>query len=509
VSERENDLVANIPNDYFSGWKNDSIQHSAWFMFVAPDGGEVIIDVLNATFDTQMAVFQAAACGDPAYFRQWTFMGANDDITSLGGLNSQLFLKGLEKGKPYKILVDGHNGAMGFFDMKLTIPTPANDEPINAIALQIDAAGQGVFSNGGATSPDAEQVIAPPVVELNKPGGWSDKENDPRARRIERSVWFKFVAPSEGAVKISTCDQENFFVQLAVYKVGNLLDYSTFELIEADDESQFCRRPPSNESPNGRNIRGSIIELTGLTPDSTYYLVVDGSVNSFGQFSIDLLTTPSDPPINDEACKAIELAVDGEVKKGFHNLSASVTDTEEKITPPEWLDGDMKNTVWFTFKAPESQEVEISLCDLANFDTQIAVYEVEDCKLDTNFVLVAANEDGPKNCSTGGDSFLPIKGLTAGKTYYIVVDGYGNNQGIFSILLKDKITPGPANDDVVNAILIPVDGKVKSGFSNAYATVRDKEQDIRPKPATGQPDCVTGWCDNQVDNSVWFKFVAP
>ncbi|MDP5122017.1 MAG: hypothetical protein NWQ46_10505, partial [Spirosomaceae bacterium] len=316
VSERENDLVANIPNDYFSGWKNDSIQHSAWFMFVAPDGGEVIIDVLNATFDTQMAVFQAAACGDPAYFRQWTFMGANDDITSLGGLNSQLFLKGLEKGKPYKILVDGHNGAMGFFDMKLTIPTPANDEPINAIALQIDAAGQGVFSNGGATSPDAEQVIAPPVVELNKPGGWSDKENDPRARRIERSVWFKFVAPSEGAVKISTCDQENFFVQLAVYKVGNLLDYSTFELIEADDESQFCRRPPSNESPNGRNIRGSIIELTGLTPDSTYYLVVDGSVNSFGQFSIDLLTTPSDPPINDEACKAIELAVDGEVKKG-------------------------------------------------------------------------------------------------------------------------------------------------------------------------------------------------
>ena len=507
AEENENVLIP-ASDDPIVGWKDkDPIQHSVWFTFVAPDLGEVIIEVVNATFDAQVAVFEQSRVCNPEFFPQFTHMGANDDVSLAGGLNSRLVLKGLKKGKPYGILVDGYKGAMGTFDMKLSIPIPDNDEPCNAIALETDATGQGEFSNGGASASDAEQAIAPPTVEINKPGGWSDVD-DRFGRKIETSVWFKFVAPSGGAVTISTCNQASFIAQMAVYRTTDCSDWSKYKLIAADDNSQICRQPPSNDYPNGRGVRGSILHLEGLEADSTYYILIDGNMTAFGRFSIDIITAPSDPPVNDDACKAIALPANGVVQKGFTTMGATSTKTEYKIVPTEWKDNKMGGTVWFTFVAPASGEAEISTCDLANFDTQLAVYKVDDCKIDSNFVLMGANEDGPSNCSTNGDSFLQLKGLTPGTTYYIVVDGYGKNKGNFSIVVRDQITPGPANDNADKAILIAVDGKVNTGFTNAYATVQEKEQDIRPKSSENQ-DCTTGWCDNQVDNSVWFKFVAP
>jgi hypothetical protein len=121
---------------------------------------------------------------------------------------------------------------------------------------------------------------------------------------------------------------------------------------------------------------------------------------------------------------------------------------------------------------------------------------------------MAANEDGPNSCSTNGDSYLAVHDLKGGDTYYIVVDGFGNDKGHFSIVISDDITPGPVNDDVVSAILLPVNGVVQTGFTNSLATASSLEQMIRPM-ASGDADCTNGWCDEQVDNSVWFKFVAP
>jgi chitodextrinase len=510
IQENEEFLIP-ASKDPSTGWFDQDIRHSVWFKFAAPPTGEAIIDVLNATFDSQIIVLEQSRTCDPVFFSQWTHVGANDALTLAGGLDSRVTLKGLLPGQPYGFIVDGFEGETGNFDVRISSPIPFNDEPETAIELVIDAAGQGVFTNDGSTSSDEEQVISPPTVPLNKPGGWSDVEGDSRARRIEHSVWFKFKAPAEGAVKISTCDQENFFLQMALYKIGDLKDYSTYELLGSDSESQFCRRPPSNESPNGRNIRGAIMNITDLIPDETYYLIIDGGINSVGQFSIDLLTTPiTDPPVNDEPCDAIELPVNGEVQTGYKNFAATSdkSNTGYDITPSEWLDDDMGGTVWFTFTGPSSGEVEISTCDMANFDTQLAVFTLNGCEIDSLAVLMGANEDGPSNCATGGDSYLTIKNLTEGKKYYLVVDGYGANKGNFSIVLKDQITPGPANDEVANAIELPVDGEVKSGFTNVYATVEDGEQNIRPVPVEDQ-DCSTGWCDNQIDNSVWYKFVAP
>jgi len=512
VEVNEKLLIPQATNAVY-GWKEDEIQHSVWFRFSAPKEERVSIEILNATFDTQLAVYGNQASSGCANFNTFELLKANDDLDLEGGFNSKFTLKGIPYNVSsnriyYYILVDGYKGAMGTFDLQVKLGLPENDLIENAITLEVDAAAQGVFNNGGATSSDEEQVIAPPVVPQGKPDGWYGFEG---IRRMEHSVWFKFKAPVEGAVKISTCDQENFSVQMALYKVGDFKDYSTYELLGAESISHKCRRPPSTESPNGRDIRGSIMDITGLIPGETYYLLIDGTHTSFGQFNIDLLTTPiTDPPANDAPCDAIELPVNGEVQTGYNNFAATPDKSIKRydITPSEWLDDDMASTVWFTFTGPSSGEVEISTCDLANFDTQLAVFKLNGCEIDSNAVLMGANEDGPKNCATNGDSYLTLKNLTAGQKYYLVVDGFGPNKGNFSIVLKDQITPGPANDEVANAIELPVDGEVKSGFTNVYATVRDGEQNIRPVPAKDQ-DCTTGWCDEQVDNSVWYKFVSP
>jgi chitodextrinase len=510
----ESMLIPQASNAVY-GWKEDEIQHSVWFRFSAPKEERVSIEILNATFDTQLAVYGNQASSGCANFDTFELLRANDDLDVEGGFNSKFTLKDIPYNPSsnriyYYILVDGYKGAMGTFDLQVKLGLPENDLIENAITLQVDASGQGVFNNGGATTSDEEQVIAPPQVPLQFKNGWGDNEQD--GKRIQTSVWFKFIAPAEGAVQISTCNQASFSNQLALYKIGDLANYSTYEYLGADDGGNQCRIPPSNQYPNGRNVRGSILNVTDLIGGETYYLLVDGNATSFGQFSIDLLTQKiTEPPENDAPCDAIELPVNGEVQTGYNNFAATPDKSIKRydITPSEWLDDDMDGTVWFTFTGPSSGEVEISTCDLANFDTQLAVFTLNGCQIDSTAVLMGANEDGPKSCATNGDSYLTLKNLTAGQKYYLVVDGFGPNKGNFSIVLKDQITPGPANDDVVNAILIPVDGKVKSGFSNAFATVREKEQDIRPKAAAQEPNCETGWCDDQVDNSVWFKFVAP
>ncbi|WP_020607007.1 fibronectin type III domain-containing protein [Spirosoma spitsbergense] len=491
--------------DPIVGWKADSIQHSVWFSFAAPDGGEAVIDITNATFDAQVSVFGAGNVCGPDYFLGYVLLGANDDISLLGGLNSRVTVTGLTAGKRYQILVDGYKGAVGTFDITVSAKPPVNDDPCNAITLKTDGIPSGPYRNGGATTSTAEQPLAPPYNEKGLQG-WTD-QTDSRARVIEKSIWFKFVAPSSGSVKISTCNMASFQAQLALYQVGNCADVSTFKYLTADDNSGLCPAPASSDYPNGHNVRGSSMTIDNLLPDSTYYIMVDGGILGYGNVSISITVPPAAPPVNDEVCKAIALPTNGVVQKGFTNVGATVSSSAERaLAPIRWNDQAMNSSVWFTFVAPASGEAEISLCDLATFDTQIAVYASTTCTDFNSFSLVAANEDGPRYCATKGDSFLPITGLTPGTTYYLVVDGYRTFTGNFDIVIKDKITPGPENDDVAKAILLPVNNVIQKGYTNILATATKLEQTIKPKN-TG--DCVNGWCDDQIDNSVWFRFVAP
>ena len=81
-------------------------------------------------------------------------------------------------------------------------------------------------------------------------------------------------------------------------------------------------------------------------------------------------------------------------------------------------------------------------------------------------------------------------------TRYLLLSGLG--------LITQQMVAQPINDNVCNAIELPVDGSI-SNHTNALATI---ETDEVFAPATG---CQSqdGWCGTNISNSMWFTFIAP
>lgn len=69
-----------------------------------------------------------------------------------------------------------------------------------------------------------------------------------------------------------------------------------------------------------------------------------------------------------------------------------------------------------------------------------------------------------------------------------------------------NVTMPLLNDSICNAETIPVDG-IAYAFNNTGATVEALDVDVAP-PVTGA-NTNTGWVNNFMNNTTWFKFIAP
>ena len=156
--------------------------------------------------------------------------------------------------------------------------------------------------------------------------------------------------------------------------------------------------------------------------------------------------------VNDSPCDALDIEADGQSIQGG-NSGATVDEGE--VAPPDggcststtWCDGDgelgtLQNTLWYTFTAPASGVVEVSTCLAGtNFDTQVAVWEVEDCSDYGSYVLIGANDDYDTSvdCDSPNPyaSILTLCGLTPGETYYLQVDGYAGSTGNLEMAITE------------------------------------------------------------------------
>ena len=140
------------------------------------------------------------------------------------------------------------------FTITVTSSTLANDDAPGAISLIVDAGcSSSPFTNAGATQSGSE-----PFAACKGTAGY-------------KTVWFKFLAPSSGNVRISndysggTMGNDS---RIALFSVDDVNIYATFTNLACDDD-------------NGSVIAGkSILYATGLTPGNTYYIQVDGKVGS-------------------------------------------------------------------------------------------------------------------------------------------------------------------------------------------------------------------------------------
>ncbi|KAA5532717.1 T9SS type A sorting domain-containing protein [Taibaiella lutea] len=136
------------------------------------------------------------------------------------------------------------------------VPSPTNDVPTGATVINVGQPCTGnSFTNEFANHNPGEPY---PNCQIQSQG--------------EHSVWFQFVAPTSGGVKIST-DIGTLGTltdtKIGLFSVGEASNYSTFNLIACDDD-------------NGVIDDGytSTIFTTALTGGQTYYVEVDGYSNS-------------------------------------------------------------------------------------------------------------------------------------------------------------------------------------------------------------------------------------
>ena len=130
----------------------------------------------------------------------------------------------------------------------LAIP-PVNDEAPGALLLSVNAGCTGApYTNVAATASATEPFPS-----------CSGTKSAP--------VWFKFVAPLSGAVRISTDFAGGGFTdsKVGLFSATDVNDYSTFNIISCDDD--------------GGSVVGSgflsVVYATGLRAGDTYYVAVD------------------------------------------------------------------------------------------------------------------------------------------------------------------------------------------------------------------------------------------
>ncbi|HYV92675.1 MAG TPA: MopE-related protein, partial [Chitinophagales bacterium] len=133
--------------------------------------------------------------------------------------------------------------------------------PCDGVMLSLGV--NGPYDTHGATVDPDE--VSPPRGTCSASGYWCNNTSS----NLSNSLWFSFVAPASGNVTIQSPD---FDTQLALWKVSDCADYSTYTLVDAsDDEPNYAAHGGVIYS----SYMGSYNCSHQLVPGETYYVQLD------------------------------------------------------------------------------------------------------------------------------------------------------------------------------------------------------------------------------------------
>ncbi|OFY87617.1 MAG: hypothetical protein A3F72_13555 [Bacteroidetes bacterium RIFCSPLOWO2_12_FULL_35_15] len=183
-----------------------------------------------------------------------------------------------------------------------------------------------------------------------------------------------------------------------------------------------------------------------------YYLIVDNwSAPTYVDYDISI-TAPGSNTASDPPCGAVPLTL-GIAAAGDNTCTNG---SGEPAAPGCWTNG-LINTVWYKVVLPASQDISIRTTAGSLLNTQIALYTVGACGTPGTFTLKGCNDDAP-SCNTGYDNseLTVLNVAAAGTTVYIVVDGFQDQAGTFSILVVDGNNGSPVWPPIVGQDCGPV-----------------------------------------------------
>ncbi len=181
--------------------------------------------------------------------------------TSIPNLTNQVpgaVLTGLDMGTTYYAWVRSNCGTSQtvWTGPAIFNTVPANDNATGAISLTPGAGCSGaMYTNVSATTIANEPFPACAGFKV-------------------APVWFKFIAPSGGAVRVYSTSGTADNSKVGLFSATDSSDYSTFSIISCNGEGGNAAGTLSNG--NG----ASIVYATGLTPGVTYYLAYDAATST-------------------------------------------------------------------------------------------------------------------------------------------------------------------------------------------------------------------------------------
>jgi hypothetical protein len=344
-----------------------------WYYTIGTGGEMMAHTCLDTTFNSKITIF-GGTCDKP--FCQ----EANDDFCGSSTSQSAVSWSSVY-GELYYILVTGDSTFQnGSFN--IVIGARSNDECSTAIGpLATDDPMPVSGSTIGATAND---------ISCN---GVMNESN---------SVWY-LVRGTGSQLTADLCEETDFAARITIL-TGSCANLE-------------CTSVSSTKS----------CSVTWQSKVSrSYYILIGGQTSdNVGDFSLRLSTT--DPPDN-SACKdAIgPLALDGIPIKG------STTSASAELDVPFCISAVTSKGLWYYVEGNGSI-LQASLCDSLSYDTRISIYRgscIED-KRESDLVCVDGNDDF---C---GKQSLVTWNSEIGVTYYILVHGYLQETGDFSLTVTE------------------------------------------------------------------------
>jgi subtilisin family serine protease len=356
---------------------------SVWYTWQAPSAGVLELNTFGSDFDTTLAVYSGSSVSS------LTRIASNDDSN---GRQSRVTFA-VTAGALYQIAVDGFGSETGTISLEYEFTPASGSAPDNDMfadrILLTSVSTLNAGSNVQATAEPGE----PDHAEASSP--------------VE-SVWWSWTAPSHGQVTFST-EGSNFDTTLAAYTGTEI---TSLTLVAFDDDSG-----PGSTSKMSFEV----------LPGQTYAVSVDGYAGSKGSISISAsFAENAGREPNDLFASRIPINSPNAVVNG-----SNVRGYGEVGEPNHAGFSSPIQSVWWSWTAPASGLATFRTQG-SNFDTTLAVYTGSNV---ANLTLVSSNDDASAASSTSSTTFE----TTAGRTYAIAVDGFGNATG--SIRLEVQFSP--------------------------------------------------------------------
>jgi len=400
-----------------------------WYSFTAPSSGNVkVITGGNRGDYVQAALY--SSCNSSAL-----------DCQTRGSIKN---FTGLTSGQTYYLRIWEDTWDAGNITLVLEEFTPvSNDECNQAQTLTVYPHGGGSGNETAASTSNASDSNQSPSCD-----SWAGSTN--------LDIWYTFVAPASGSIKMITGGSKGSYVEAALYDSCGGTELS-------------CQG------------RSSVKNFTGLTPGQSYILQVwhDNDLSYIGDFTIVLEDLQA--VSNDNCASAENLTVYSQGNGTGHETSASTTDATDSGQHPSCINSSIYD-LWYSFTAPASGSVKVTTTGNQGFYTGVAIYD-----------SCGGTE---VDCQRRGN-IKNFVGLTPGHTYYLQV-WIENRTGDFNIVLESYYPPN--NDICAGAQTLTVYPQGSGPGNEVTANTNDATD------SGIQPSCDGVW-GRELD--LWYSFTAP